>query len=397
MRRLVLVVSVALLLQTTMADPNNLAISQASNAFASQLYQELAKTPGNVLVCPLSAHIALTLVHQGAGGNTGNELGKALHLAGSNDNIKNNYKTLLTGLQDDVLKIATKLYPATSFTPKPDYVIVAKQYFLSDVESLDYSKAAEAAKTINTYVENKTNNKIHDIIKPASLSDLTRLVIINAVHFKATWAKTFPPAFSSNFKVTPTEVIKTDFLSLTDHFPYKEDRALGAKVLKMDYEGGKYSMVFVLPIKEDGLQEVEHKLANTSMDSLLTDLREQRVETTIPKFKIEQEMQLKDTLMKMGINSIFDSRANLSNLAQGENLFVDSVIQKTFIDVNEKGTEAAAATAILIVSESATFYTVPPEVFRADHPFVLYLIKTEPLATAIFCGRFAIPKQMLSD
>jgi len=338
-------VAVAVLVQYSMAGVPDLTVSHASNRFASLLYQELAKTPGNVLVCPVSLHIALALVHQGAGGTTRNELFQVLQFPNnSNIDIKHNYKTLLTGLQDDVLKIATKLFPADTFKPKPEYISIAQQYFLSDVQPLDYKKTVDAANVINKFVENKTNNKIHDIIKPDALTDTTRLVIVNAVHFKANWAKTFPPAFTDTFKLTPTQTVKTEFLSQTDYFPYKEDPALGAKILKMDYEHGKYSMVFVLPTKEDGLAEVEAKLADASMDDLLAGLKELRVDVTIPKFKIEQEMQMKDVLIKMGITQIFGSRADLSNMSEGENLYVDSVIQKTFIDVNEKGTEAAAAT-----------------------------------------------------
>ncbi|KAG8268933.1 hypothetical protein J6590_011542 [Homalodisca vitripennis] len=348
-------------------------VTQASNQFANDLYQKLAETPDNVLVCPISLHVALTLLLQGAGGTTATELATVLKLgAASNADVKEGYKAILTGIQDDVLKIANKLYPAAGYQLSPDYLSVAREYFLSDVQGLNYSNPSLAASTINDFVAEKTNNKIRDLISADTITDLTRLIIVNAVHFQATWKSTFTTAYEDYFKVTPDKRVKTKLMTQTGYFGYKEDPALDAKVLKMDYDKEGYSMVFILPNKEDGLQAMEAKLAETSLESILKDLRDTRVEVTIPKFKVEQTLKLKDILQKMGLKDVFSSKANLHGVANGDNLYVSDVIQKTFINVHENGTEAAAATGIFAVG--ASIDTTPIIPFRADIPFAYCLI-----------------------
>uniref|UniRef100_A0A1B6LVE8 Serpin domain-containing protein n=1 Tax=Graphocephala atropunctata TaxID=36148 RepID=A0A1B6LVE8_9HEMI len=377
-----------LLLQQVMGDASTQLITQASNQFGNKLYEKLAQKPNNVLVCPVSLHVALSLLHQGAGGSTATELASVLNLAtASNAAIKESYRAVLQGIQDDVLTIANKLYPAAGFQLSPAYLNVAREYYFSDVEGLDYTEPIEAANTINKFVAEKTNNKIRELITPDTITASTRLIIVNAVHFQATWRSTFTVTYEDYFRVTPTNRVKTTLMSQTSYFDYSDNRDLEAKVLKMDYTERGYSMVFILPHKEDGLAAVEAKLANTTLESILKKMVEVRVEVTIPKFKIEQTIELKDVLTQMGLRKVFSSRANLQGVANGDNLYVSDVIQKTFINVHENGTEAAAATVFV-----ETLSAVPDlAIFYATRPFHYYLISHKPTTLVLFEGRFVQP------
>jgi len=363
-------------------------VSRASNLFANELYKQLSQGSGNVLVCPLSLHVALALVQTGAGSTTKSQLTQALGFSDGID-VKKYYKSTLDAILNDqtVLKVATKMFPAKGYQLNEQFQTNARDNFYAGIENVDYNVPVEAAKTINDYVEKKTNHKITNLISPDSLTSLTRLIIINAVHFQSNWKKPFPTSFDEDFFVNSQEKVRTRMMGQTDYFMFKEDPALNAKVLQMDYDKAGFSMLIVLPNNANELSNVEAALSKMTVANLTNGLQEHKVEVIIPKFRLEQTLDLKDTLMKMKIVDMFSSKADLKGIVKGDNVYVSSVVQKTFIDVHENGTEAAAATGVIAV----TYSFVQTEQFREDHPFVFYIISNEN-KVILFNGRLQQPE-----
>nr|ATU82442.1 venom serpin 3 [Lethocerus distinctifemur] len=349
------------------------ALTNGSNKFAINLYQTLIKQKPNenLIVSPTSLMMVLSLAYIGSKGQTAKEIADALGLPSNSEDVLVGYNQLIQDLRNPVLKLVNKIFADSSLQLKEEFQKQATEYFLSAAQNVDFLHNAEVARqTINTWVEDNTNNKIKDLLAPGVVDASTRLVLTNAIHFKANWKLKFDPTETSkeNFYVTPDTTVKVDMMHTKDKFGFKHHMELEAKMLQLPYEGDDFRLIVILPDKPDGLANVESKLQTLNLQEEFSSFRKTTVLVGMPKFKMESTIDLEDILIQLGMPSMF-SEADFSGIAQGENLQVSKVVQKAFIEVNEEGTEAAAATAAIFGRSGGN-----RDLFYADHPFLLLIL-----------------------
>ncbi|XP_045137356.1 leukocyte elastase inhibitor B-like isoform X2 [Portunus trituberculatus] len=372
------------------------SLAASQNRFTCDLYTKLAeKKSGNLFYSPFSVMTALGMTYAGAGGNTEQEMRSTMHLSDDKELIHDAFLDVVSDMKIDAgdyeLRTSNMAYMSNKLSLLSQYDKILKEKYQSTAKTVDFGASEDVRQEINAAVEKETNSRIKDLIPSGVLDSLTRMVLVNAVYFKGLWAKQFDEAdtHDQEFWTSNTESVKVPMMYKKSKFRLFFDRDLEATVLAMDYQGSRLSMVFVLPDKRDGLAEVEGKLAKTDLSELHRKLREVEVEVTLPRFKLEETLDLVDTLKEMGMKDLFnEASADLSGISGNKDLFVSNVIHKAFLEVNEKGSEAAAATGITIQLMCADLYG-PPK-FIADHPFVFF-IKDNRSGLIIFNGRLLMP------
>ncbi|RZB38921.1 Serpin domain containing protein [Asbolus verrucosus] len=362
------------------------------------------------MISPFSVETVLALTQSGAKDETAEEIRAGLRLPNSTEKTESVYASLLPNLRGNehyALHTANKIYVKNSYPLNEGFKNIASNVYQSGIENIDFSQKTEAADSINGWVEKQTEDKIHNLIDPKSLGEDTRVILINALYFKGKWVYPFEPLATNkqNFYKTASEVVQVDTMHNTDLYYYYESPELNAKFLQLPYEGDDVSMVIVLPNEKEGLAALEGQIENVFAAPKFSL---ERVSVSLPKFTIENKVQLKKILKNLGVDKAFTDEADLSGIAgkKGE-LVISDVVQKAFINVTETGTEAAAATAgvfrssklffaefawfdVHIVNFSAVEFD--PEfdlkTFVADHPFLFY-IKIKDIA--LFAGRVSSP------
>ncbi|XP_072379462.1 alaserpin-like isoform X10 [Diabrotica undecimpunctata] len=368
------------------------SVVQGNDEFTANTYKELVKISGknNIIVSGLSAEIVLSLLANGAKGETQKQLLKGLSLPNNIENVNKAFTEITSRLKvntpDLKLLSANKIYPAQGFPIEKTFKDIAVNDYSADVQNLDYNKPTEAAGTINGWVEEQTNNKIKNLIDPQMLDASTVLVLVNALYYTGKWDHAFEKYNSADrlFHSSPTESKKIPTMYTEAFAKYAYNPKLKAKFLELGFQGGNVSMTFVLPDEINGLaaaeQNLKEYLAPQQMESA-------RVAITLPKFKIESKIDFKPILKSFGITQMFESTADLTGIAKAP-LKVDFVVQKAFIDVNEDGVEAAAATAVAVFfTDSIDEIHITEYTFNADRPFYFYL-KEKTTGVALFAGRF---------
>ena len=362
--------------------------SDGNRLFSANVYKELKKTnSGNFLVCPLSVDVVLSLVHAGARGDTAKQLSNGLQLPESHEKVQDIFKSLspkLRGNDKYTLSSANKVYVKDGFQISDDFKKTAVDVYNSEIQNIDFAKSESAAGEINKWVEDKTSNKIKNLIKGDDLNEDTTAVLINALYFKGAWVKQFSEYGTRKqpFHLNKEKQVDVDMMEITEYFDYYEDSK--AKYLEMEYEGKDVSMTFVLPNDIEGLGDLEDNIVDVLSAPKYS---KQRVHVQLPKFKIETTIQFKPILQQLGVKDIFEDNADLSGIgAKKEPLKVTKVVQKAFIEVEEKGTTAAAATAVFVSRKSAAFRQVDTFEFVANHPFLLIL--RHKIAGVMFIGRY---------
>lgn len=353
-------------------------LGSKTNDFTMAMYQILKSTPGNLFFSPLSCHTVLSMLYPGSSGKTKDEFKTGLRLGNIEDQkLLEGYSGLIEHLKSEdqqlVLDIANKIFMAQDYVLKEKYVNEVKQYFQTAIEKLNFGESAKATSTINKWVESKTNNKIKDLIPPNTLDSSTRAVLVNAIYFKGLWVKQFEKKDTKKqpfFQQTGGQKM-VDMMKITSNYMYGEVNtdSMTAQVLEMPYKGTpNVSMVIVLPGQGVPIEKVEDNLGSLSSNTKMYGMT--KVVVSLPKFKIEQTIGLNEILKKMGLVSMFGNGAQFTELSE-EPVKVDKVIQKAFIDVNEEGTEAAAATAVIIGTTSVRDPVDEIKVFKANRPFRL--------------------------
>lgn len=362
-------------------------IVESNNRFMFDFYSIVSSNAkDNVFFSPWSMMSAFSVVYEGAKGNTAEEIGSAFYLP-RNDSVR---RSSFESMQGELnvngsgydLRNANALWIKNGFGVKDDFVNTARQFYDSKVAEVSFP--ADEAK-IDSWVEQKTNNKIKDLVKDKT-NDLTRLVITNAVYFKGTWLTQFDPSQTqeNDFMVSPDKVVKVPMMNRKASFAYTETDSL--QILSMPYEGERMSMMVLLP-KNENLESVESSLIVEKLEEWKQSLQQETVIVFIPKFKLETEYDLTGPMKDLGVKLAFDeNQADLSGIADAP-LSVGFAIHKAFVDVNEEGTEAAAATGIGV---GVTSVPSPPPVFRADHPFV-FLIQDDKTGLILFIGKVVDP------
>ncbi len=379
---------------------------RGNNAFAIELYGQLRNRNGNLFFSPESISTALAMTYAGARADTAAEMAKTLHFTLPPGQLHPVMGALLRdrnaahdGYQ---LKEADALWVQKGYSLLPEFLKLNKDNYEAGLNQVDFKGAAEASRqTINLWVEQRTENKIRELLQPGVLGPDTRLVLTNAIYFKGDWEKQFKKEDTKDedFHLFAAQPIKTPLMHMTKGFNYFDGGSFQA--LEIPYKNKELSMIILLPKAMEGLSEFEQSLSPANMQQFLDQLRPAReVIVTMPKFKIEAQFSLGDTLKAMGMKKAFDANmADFTGMAsrktmQRDGTFsISAVIHKAYVDVSEQGTEAAAATAVVGHAVSGHHARPnPPIIFRADHPF-MFLIRDDRSGSILFIGRVANPSR----
>jgi serpin B len=287
------------------------------------------------------------------------------------------------------LTTANTLFGQTGHKFDRDFLTLLGRHYGAGMQQADFQKDTEnARKAINAWAQKQTRGRIKDLLAPRTIDAATRLVLVNAVYFKGAWEHQFQERWTkpADFHLAGGKTVKAPTMVQSESFPFVQTD--DADVLEMPYKGGEASMVIILPKKKDGLPVLEKALTADKLATLLGKLGAPRkVMIHLPKFKFTQGTSLKEPLKEMGMKKAFARGADFSGMDASGELFIGDVVHKAFVDVNEKGTEAAAATAVVMTFGGVP---VPPPTFRADHPF-LFLIRAKKSGTILFLGRLSDP------
>jgi serpin B len=371
----------------------------ANNEFALDLCQRYqAQEEGNIFFSPYSISSALAMTYEGAGGETAKEMQSVFYFPENEENLRNGYKQLNQAInqadKDYQLRVANALWAEEDFGFLTEYFNLVNRYYGAEVTNLDFkSNAEESRLTINDWIEEQTENKIKDLIPADAINPLTRLILTNAIYFKGDWLQEFDQNQTTerDFKISEGEVVRVEMMQRTDEeaeFNYFQNEQL--QVLELPYQGEELSMLIFLP-KENDINALGNDLTVEKIEEWKEGLREQRVKVYLPKFKFETKYFMKEDLSDMGMPSAFSNLADFSGMTGRKDLFISEVIHQAFIDVNEEGTEAAAATAVVMELLSAGPGSEIP-IFRADHPFI-FMIQQKDSGNILFLGRVMNPTQ----
>lgn len=367
-------------------------VVEAGNAFALDLYRELAKDEGNLFLSPFSIHTAFAMLHAGARGNTETQMAQVFGFPLDQAKRHEAFHALLVSLDRGTdfggyrLDVANRLWGQTGYEFLDAYLAITRDKYLAPLAELDFMADPEAARAvINAWVEEQTENLIKNLMPPGSITAMTRLVLANAIYFKGTWETQFDPEETEHapFWVAPTASVTVPLMKRDDEA--RLGTGSGLRVLELPYSGRDLSMFIFLPSARDGLPALEAQLTPENLNTWMASVHDDETPIYIPRFEVESFFSLSGTLAGMGMPDVFDpDAADLSGINGRRDLFVQSAVHKAFIKVNEEGTEAAAATGISVGTTSA------PTPFMADHPF-LFLIRDNVTGSILFLGRLADP------
>ena len=374
-------------------------IVSANTEFGFNLFNEIRKTEQdkNIFISPVSISIALAMTLNGAAGETEQAMGNTLQLQGlSAESINIGYaglhQMLLKSDPKVTLTIANSLWARQGIPFKQDFLQRNTQFFGAQISTLDFNDV-DASKVINEWVDTNTNGKIQKIISD-EIDPSAVLFLMNAIYFKGAWQTEFDPSMTQDetFYLATGGEKQVPMMSRKGVYPYYKNDTENFQAISLPYGDGRMSMYIFLPSRESDLNSFSQRLNTERWESWISQLEKQEVLLKVPKFKMEYKRELKDTLEVLGMGLAFDaSRADFSRMASLEtinvNLYIQSVVHKTFVEVNEEGTEAAAATSVGV---SITSIQPPPPQFIADRPF-FFAIRDNETKTVLFMGTIAEP------
>ncbi len=364
------------------------AVSSANNKFAMDFYKTLDKGE-NIFYSPYSISTAVAMTYEGANGNTKKEMKDVFYFPG--DSVLRNgnaavYNIINKKEKNYSLSTANALWAEKTYSFLPNYFSTIERYYGGRVINRDFINDAENSRqTINTWVEDQTNKRIKDLIPPGAISPMTRLVLTNAIYFKGKWENEFNETNTEKMDFSAkTGKVKAHMMYQNGEFNYFENGKL--QMLEMDYAGKELSMLVLLP--KDNIDNIG--LTTENLDYWKAQMSYKETNVYFPKFKVETKYELNENLEEMGMKDAFDSgKADFSVMDGTKNLFISKVIHKAFVEVNEEGTEAAAATAIIM---QATSMPDPSQIkeFKADKPFI-FIIQEKSTGNILFMGTLENP------
>ncbi|MGC8970739.1 MAG: serpin family protein [bacterium] len=388
------IIGLLLIPNITLGNNDVNTLVSGNNAFALDLYRRLSTEKGNIFLSPYSISSALSMTYAGAKGETAKQMAKVLRFTLPQEKLHQAFydlaKLLQSNTKDYRLSIANALWGQKGYKFLQEFIDITNKYYDAGFKEVDFINdiaREETRQMINKWVEDKTNGKIKNLLGPRDLNELTRLVLTNAIYFKGKWESQFDPKNTKDMPFYISEKVKVDIPMMyqKSEFNYKEDKDV--QVLEMPYTGKDLSMVIILPKPDVPLSKVERSLTTKKLKNWLSTLSKREIEVYIPRFKMEKRFVLNDPLQKMGMVDAFDMiKADFSGMTPKPDLHISSVIHQAFIEVNEEGTEAAAATAVIM----ATKAVIMPTIFRADRPFIFF-IRDLRSGSILFMGRLVEP------
>ena len=371
-------------------------IAPGMNSFTIAAYQQLARGDANLILSPFNIGTALSMALAGAGGRTAEEIQSVLHLR-----YDSTYDAALGALLSELakegngegneLRTANGLWVQKGFDIRRAFTDTLANDYHAPLVPLDFIGNAEGARSeINRWTEEHTKEKIKDLFPAGSLNADTRLVLTSAIYFYGKWQDPFVSSRTepAPFTLPGGGTTQANFMNQTSHFGYAETPA--AQILEMRYAGTGFAFDVVLPKTAGGLAEIEKSLTPANLSAWLNSLGARNVQVSLPRFRTESEFSLRKALSALGMPTAFTGQADFSGIDPKRGLAISEVVHKAFVDVSEKGTEAAAATGIAMRA-TAMRMPEPAVVFRADHPF-LFLIRDTRSGAVLFIGRLMNPR-----
>lgn len=382
-------------------------MADSVNAFAVDLYRALPEQKRNRFFSPYSISVALGMTRAGAGGRTAAELDQVLHFPRG---LAQRQAALVARLKPKQLReveytregrqerqvlayqleVANRLWGQQGTSFAADFLTLLEERYRAPLERVDFRQSAAARARINDWVAEQTHQRIKDIVQPPLPTADTRLALANAIYFKASWLEPFQERATQKgpFFQLDGGQREVELMRRTARFGYAEDEAV--QVVELPYRGEETSMVLIVPKRRDGLPLVEKALTHAQLERWTGRLAHPKVDLRLPKFRFTQPLDLSAILQRMGMPSAFSPKeADFSGMCREERLFVGAVLHKAFVAVDEKGTEAAAATVVMMAAGAAPRPETPKQV-RADRPF-LFLIRHRQSGCVLFMGRVLAP------
>ncbi|XP_037561646.2 leukocyte elastase inhibitor A [Dermacentor silvarum] len=357
-----------------------------------QLLQSKNAENENVVCSAFSVACSLAMLAGGAGGSTSKQIFALLSLKASKDRIREHFSNLLTMLSgcapDATFLVANRLYSDKRFPVQSGYVVLLESSYGATLKSVDFSSSHEVVRReANAWIKEQTASKVQDMLRPGSVDSRTVLVHISAIAFKSFWQfpfrsiNTMPQDFRLDYKTN----VRVNMMFLDQSFKIGHSEELGARALEIPYRGQKASMVILLPDEVEGLFCLEESMTSARISTLLANMKlVQDVEVSLPKFKLDYTLPLKETLKDLGVKDLFTpGKADLSGIFESGRPAVSEVIHKAAVEVYEEGTEPAASTTVVI--ESTGTIAAQAVRFVVDHPF-MFLIKSNEPEVILFMG-----------
>ena len=382
-------------------DTQTLADSNAALALA--LYQQINKQPGNLFYSPYSISEALAMTYGGANGTTDSQMAAALQFTLSQQQLHPAFNSIDIALASRgqgaqgidgkgfKLNVVNAIWGQKGFNFASAYLDLLAQNYGAGLRIVDFKNATEESrKTINQWVSDQTAAKIQDLLPQGSLTTLTRLVLTNAIYFNAAWATQFEKSMTQNAQFTLLDgtTVTVPMMQQKDKF-YKYVEGTNYKALEMPYSGNQLSMDILLP-NSGQFNTFEAALNSQQINSIINAMQSAPVDLTMPKFKIESELGLKKSLAALGMKDAFDpSLADFSGMDGQKDLFITDVLHKSYVTVDEAGTEAAAATGVIV---GTTAMPTNIKEFNMNRPFI-FLIRDNPTGSILFLGRVVDPSK----
>lgn len=369
--------------------------TKANNQFAAKFFSTKVKdiSKFNLVISSFSTLSPLALLTLASEGESHDELLETIGFPNDNS-IKTSFQTVQNDLQSVSkvnIKVANKMYVSTDNELDESVSALSTSAFKIEIKAVNFKKRGQTAEDINKWISKQTHGRITQIVSSQELSADIRAMIVNTIYFKGRWKTPFDKKQTAllDFYVDKVNTTKLDFMSVRGYSKYGENKQLNAKLLEMSYEGEEATFLIVLPNNIDGLQDLISKLREPSaLATAVSEMSLHNVNAVIPKFKIESETDLKEILLQLNVSGLFNpSKAKLYHISKSTPpLYVSSAIQRTFIEINEDGTEAAAATKYGITFLNAAIR--PLTKFLVDHPFVFYVMFGQNI---LFSGVFQSP------
>jgi serpin B len=393
------------------ASSDHTLVVRANNQFAIDLYQRLRSGRDNLFFSPYSVFMALGMTYAGARGATQEQTAQAMSLPTSTEALRRRgitreplaptafarecgslIKNLNAGGKAGryELNVANALWGQRNYTFVPDFIKLAETEYGGKLQRLDFAQPAQAAATINAWVEEQTKDKITNLISAEALGPLTRLVLTNAIYFKGKWVHPFweNGTMRGSFNLPGGSSRQALMMNIHETLGYADSNDL--QILDLEYVGKDLSMTILLPRQTDGITRLEGSLTCKDLSGWLSSIRRVEVKARVPRFKATSSLSLIPALKSLGMIDAFSfPAADFSGMTNEPNVYVSEAVHKAYVDMNEKGTEAAAATGV--AGETVSRGDEPKyRTFIADHPFI-YLIRERQSGAILFLGRMMDP------
>ncbi|XP_049484549.1 serpin I2 [Panthera uncia] len=371
-------------------------LAQRNIEFAVDLYQAICLShKDNIIFSPLGTTLVLGMVQLGAKGNAQKQIRQTLKLQENSTGeefsvLESFFSSISEKRQEFTFNLANALYLQEGFTVKEQYLHSNKEFFQSAIKLVDFQDAKASAETISTWVESKTDGKIKDMFSGEEFGPLTRLILVNAVYFKGNWKQKFTKENTQlmNFTKKDGAAVKVPMMKalLRTKYGYFSDSSVNYQVLELPYKGDEFSLIIILPAEDVNIEEMEKRMTVHRILKWFSEMQEEEVEISLPRFKVEQKLDFKEALYSLNITEIFSGGCDLSGITDSAEVFVSQVMQHVFFEINEDGSEAAASTGMNI----PVIMSLAQNQFTANRPF-LFIVKNSPTDSILFMGKVTNP------